>query len=88
MSYFEIKPIVNNQNIPFIGNLTEHFNPKREFNGSPARRQNRMLNVIESVPLHVDEKETEKNFIFAGLFFFLIFRATDTTENVWDRSRV
>lgn len=33
MNYFDIKPMGNHQNIPFIGHMVEHFNPKRRFDG-------------------------------------------------------
>lgn len=78
MNYFDITPMVNHQNIPFIGHMVEHFNPKRRFDGSPARRGYRLLsfnNHIQSganTDSYVDNRETEKNFIFAGIFFFLV----------------
>lgn len=74
MNYFDIKPMVNHRNIPFIGHLTEHFNSNRNFDGAPARRRYRLHNIHEGAKtsFYVDEKETEKNFIFAGIFYFLV----------------
>ena len=78
MNYFDIQPMVNHRTIPFIGHLTERLNPNRKFDGSPARRGYSLLTHLDhmrsgTVPVyHIDRNETEKNFIFAGIFYFLV----------------
>lgn len=73
--YFEIKPMVGHREIAFIGHLDWHFNPHRKCDGAPACRVS--LSDFRSfrfgAPDIPDVKnETEKNFIFAGIFYFLV----------------
>lgn len=74
--YFNVKPSVGHRDIAFIAHLDWHFNPDRKCSGSPARRyslidyRNMMFSGGRDFP--EVEKETEKNFIFAGLFYFLV----------------
>lgn len=73
--YFEVKPMVGHRDIAFIGHLDWHFNPQRKCDGAPACRVSLsdFRNFRFSEPDIPDvDNETEKNFIFAGLFFFLI----------------
>lgn len=74
--YFEVKPMVGHRDIAFIGHLDWHFNPQRKCNGAPACRVslNDFRNLrFGGVPDFDDVKnETEKNFIFAGIFYFII----------------
>lgn len=73
--YFEVKPMVGHHGIAFIGHLDWHFNPKRKCNGAPACRvslsdyQNFRFGGLDFPDV---KNETEKNFIFAGIFYFLI----------------
>lgn len=73
--YFEVKPMVGHRDIAFIAHLDWHFNPKRKCDGAPACRVS--LNDFQSLRYHTPDipyvkNETEKNFIFAGIFYFLI----------------
>lgn len=73
--YFEVKPMVGHRDIAFIGHLDWHFNPQRKCDGAPACRVS--LSDFRSfrfggVPDFADVKnETEKNFLFAGIFYFI-----------------
>ncbi len=71
--YFEIKPMVGHREIAFLAHLDRHFNPKRKCSGLPARRYSLKefwAMPIEEIPYV--RNETEKNFIFAGLFYFMV----------------
>lgn len=71
--YFKMVPMVNHRDIAFIAHPDWHFNPQRKCKGSPANRYS--LSDYENlrfVDFPYVEKETEKNFIFAGIFYFLV----------------
>lgn len=73
--YFEVKPMVGHRGITFIGHLDCLFNPQRKCDGAPACRVSLsdFRNFRFDVPdLPNVKNETEKNFIFAGIFYFLI----------------
>lgn len=73
--FFKVKPMVGHRDIAFIAHLDWHFNPKRKCDGAPARRYSLcdFRNFRFGDPDITDVKnETEKNFIFAGIFYFLI----------------
>ncbi len=77
MRYFQVEPLGNHQNITFIRHLDWHFNPQREYDGCPARKFHivdaQSMNLPDSYSgAHIDNKETEKNFVFAGLFYFMV----------------
>lgn len=67
--------MAGHRDIAFIGHLDWHFNPKRKCDGAPACRVS--LSDFRNFRFGGSELpdvkcETEKNFIFAGLFFFII----------------
>ena len=73
--YFEVKPMVGHWDIAFIGHLYWHFNPQRKFDGAPACRVS--LIDFQSIPFGGPDipevkNETEKKFLFAGIFYFII----------------
>lgn len=71
--YFDVKPMVNHREIAYIGHLDWHFNPNRKCSGSPACRYS--LLDYQDMPwqdFQVVKNQTEKNFIFAGIFYFLV----------------
>lgn len=71
--YFEVKPLSLHKNIAFIGHLDWHFNPQRKCDGSPARRYSlRDYMEMRWQDIHEVTNQTEKNFLFAGLFYFII----------------
>ncbi len=77
MRYFHVEPLVTHQSISLIRHLDWHFNPQREYDGCPARTSHiedaQSMNLPDSCSsAHIDNKETEKNFIFAGLFYFMV----------------
>lgn len=71
--YFDIKPMMNHRDITFIRNLNGLHNQERKCSGSPACRYSladyRSMRWLDFQDV---ENETEKNFIFAGIFYFLV----------------
>lgn len=73
--YFEVKPMVNHREIAFIAHLDWHLNPQRKCDGAPACRVSLsdLRNFRFGGPDIPDVKnETAKNFIFAGIFYFIV----------------
>ncbi len=70
--YFDIKRMVNHRDIAFIGKLDGVHNQERKCSRSPACRYSladyRSLRWQDILDV---KNETEKNFIFSGLFYFL-----------------
>ncbi len=63
--------------ITFVGNIVCYFIHQIACDGCPARRVFNFNSRSELHPVYqaesrIDNKETEKNFIFAGLFYFLV----------------
>lgn len=71
--YFDIKPMVNHRDIAFIGNLDGLHNQERKCSGSPACRYSLAdYRSSRGQDFRDVENGTEKNFIFAGIFYFLV----------------
>ena len=73
--YFEVRPMVGHRDIAFIAHLDWHFDPQRKCNGAPACTASLMdfrnfrFGILD-IPYVKNEKE--KNFLFAGIFYFII----------------
>lgn len=66
-------PTYDHGTIYFIGHLDWRFNPDRICDGSPAYRSSQVGIInLRGVDLEYDQAETEKNFIFSGIFYFLL----------------
>ena len=73
--YFEVRPMVGHRDIAFIAHLDWHFDPQRKCNGALACTASLMdfrnfrFGILD-IPYVKNEKE--KNFLFAGIFYFII----------------
>lgn len=80
-----MRPMVGHRDIAFITHLDWHFNPKRKCDGAPACRVSLMdfKNFSFGIPDIPDVKnETEKKFLFAAIFYYIILVPQTLRKNV------